>query len=146
MIFPTLVYKCPGPHKKAGKLPTYDYRGAADQAQFTALIEAGWSATYAEAMDKAGPAAFVENVKKTIKKPKKVKPVKLPNPGYPVGPVVYKTTVVKVQKVEVVDLPNEPDDAPPTRAELEQKATELGIKFDGRTTDKKLAAKIAEAL
>jgi hypothetical protein len=38
------------------------------------------------------------------------------------------------------------DDAPPTRAEMEQKATELGIKFDGRTTDAKLLARIEEAL
>lgn len=37
-------------------------------------------------------------------------------------------------------------DAPPTRAELEQKAKELSIKFDGRTTDKKLAEAIAEKL
>lgn len=37
-------------------------------------------------------------------------------------------------------------DAEPTRAELEQKATELGIKFDGRTADKTLAAKIQEAI
>lgn len=36
------------------------------------------------------------------------------------------------------------DSAPPTRAELEEKAKELGLKFDGRTTDKKLAAMIAE--
>jgi hypothetical protein len=39
-----------------------------------------------------------------------------------------------------------PDDAPPTRAEMEQKATELGVKFDGRTTDAKLLARIEEAL
>lgn len=38
------------------------------------------------------------------------------------------------------------DDAPATRAELEQKAHELGIKFDGRTSDAKLAAKIAAEL
>lgn len=38
------------------------------------------------------------------------------------------------------------DDPAPTREELEQKATELGIKFDGRTTDAKLAAYIAKAL
>ena len=38
------------------------------------------------------------------------------------------------------------DDAPPTRAELEQKARELGVKFDGRTGNKKLAALIAEQL
>lgn len=39
-----------------------------------------------------------------------------------------------------------PDDAPPTRDELERKAAELGIAFDGRTSDSKLAGKIAEAL
>jgi hypothetical protein len=30
------------------------------------------------------------------------------------------------------------ENALPTRAEIEQKARELGIKFDGRTSDKKL--------
>jgi hypothetical protein len=34
----------------------------------------------------------------------------------------------------------------PTRAELEQKATELGLKFDGRTSDKKLRDLIAATL
>ena len=38
------------------------------------------------------------------------------------------------------------DDAPPTRAELEAKATELAIKFDGRTSDKALRDRIAAAL
>lgn len=38
------------------------------------------------------------------------------------------------------------DDAAPTRAELEAKAKELNIPFDGRTSDAKLAAKIDEAL
>lgn len=38
------------------------------------------------------------------------------------------------------------DNAPPTREELEAKAKEMGLKFDGRTSDEKLAAKIAEAL
>lgn len=53
---------------------------------------------------------------------------------------------------EVVPSVNEPaptepaDDAPPTREELEAKATELGIKFDGRIGDKKLTALIAKAL
>lgn len=37
-------------------------------------------------------------------------------------------------------------DAPPTRSELEQKAKELGVKFDGRTGDKKLADAIADML
>jgi hypothetical protein len=38
------------------------------------------------------------------------------------------------------------DDAAPTRAELEAKAKELEIAFDGRTSDAKLLAKITEAL
>jgi len=38
------------------------------------------------------------------------------------------------------------DDAPPTRAELEAKATELGIKFDARFGDKKLSDLIQKAL
>ena len=39
-----------------------------------------------------------------------------------------------------------PDNAPATRDELERKATELQIKFDGRTSDKKLADLIAATL
>lgn len=39
-----------------------------------------------------------------------------------------------------------PDDAAPTRAELERKAEELSIPFDGRTSNAKLSSKIAAAL
>ena len=46
--------------------------------------------------------------------------------------------------------PEEParaeDDAPPTRAELESKADELGIRYDRRTGDKKLLKLIEEAI
>lgn len=38
------------------------------------------------------------------------------------------------------------DNAPPTRAELEQKAHELGIEFSPRIGDAKLAERIAEKL
>lgn len=38
------------------------------------------------------------------------------------------------------------DDAPPTRAELEAKATELGLDFSPRIGDVKLAERIAAAL
>lgn len=48
--------------------------------------------------------------------------------------------------VEPPSAPSDLDSAPPTRAELEQKANELGIKFDGRTTDKKLGEMIQTAL
>lgn len=38
------------------------------------------------------------------------------------------------------------EDSPPNRIELEAKATELNIPFDGRSSDAKLLAKITEAL
>jgi hypothetical protein len=38
------------------------------------------------------------------------------------------------------------DDSVPTRGELEIKAVELAIKFDGRTTDRRLAELIENAL
>ena len=47
-------------------------------------------------------------------------------------------------KVEVDPVPA--DNAPVTRVELEHKANELGLKFDGRTSDNKLLERIEEAL
>lgn len=47
----------------------------------------------------------------------------------------------------IIEVQNAPqDDAPPTRDELQAKATDLGIPFNGRTTDKKLSGLIATAL
>lgn len=50
------------------------------------------------------------------------------------------------KEVEVVEDKESDDTAPPSRQELEEKATELGIKFDGRFSDKKIAQLIEEAL
>lgn len=46
------------------------------------------------------------------------------------------------------DEPQQPpgDDEPPTREELEAKARELGLRFDGRWGDRRLADAIAEKL
>lgn len=41
---------------------------------------------------------------------------------------------------------NKPNNSAPSRQELEAKAIELGLKFDGRTTDAKLGKLIAESL
>jgi len=98
MSFPTMLYRCPGPHSCAGG--TFGYIGAEDQVEFDKCIADGWHPTLPEAMS---PPADVRIV--------------------------------------------EPDDgAPPTRAELESKAAELGLKFDGRTSDAKLGRMIAEAI
>lgn len=58
--------------------------------------------------------------------------------------VKQKTSPPEV--VQPAPIQTSDDSAPPTREELEQKATELGLKFDGRTTDKKLLERIEEAL
>jgi hypothetical protein len=59
----------------------------------------------------------------------------------PVAPVEQAAAIDAAQPAEPVD-----DTSAPTRAELEQKATELGIKFDARWGDKKLAAAIDAAV
>jgi hypothetical protein len=57
------------------------------------------------------------------------------------------TEAIDTKKVETVVKAVKTDDvAPPTRQELEEKATELGIKFDGRFSDKKIEQLINEAL
>jgi hypothetical protein len=53
-------------------------------------------------------------------------------------------TIASAQDAQAGAATNESDE--PTRAELEQKAMELGVKFDGRTTDKKLLDRIEQAL
>ena len=55
------------------------------------------------------------------------------------SPIGKRVIEVIVEQPEVMD-------APPTRAELEAKAIELGIKFDGRTKDKKLGQLIEDKL
>jgi hypothetical protein len=50
-------------------------------------------------------------------------------------------TLVEVAKVEVPA-----DNLPPTRLELEQKAHELSVKFNDKTSDKKLGELISAAL
>ena len=55
--------------------------------------------------------------------------------------IAGKALVEEFEKIEVVDL-----HAAPTRAELEQMAKTLNIKYDGRTSDKKLNALIDEVL
>lgn len=51
-----------------------------------------------------------------------------------------------VEQRAIADIGTTSDDAPPTRSELEQKATELGIKVDARWGDKRLSDEIAAKL
>jgi hypothetical protein len=81
------------------------------------------------------------------------KPVKVRKPSKPIDGINHRLLAeqaaaaaqAEAQAVQVVDTAPE-DDAAPTRAELEAKATELGIRFDGRTKDKKLGQLIQDRL
>lgn len=90
----------------------------------------------------------------TPKYAKNRKPVKVRKPSKPIDGINHRllreqaaaATQAEAHAVEVVDTAPEDDDAAPTREELEAKATELGIRFDGRTKDKKLGQLIQDRL
>lgn len=78
---------------------------------------------------------------------KNKKPTRVRKPSRPLDGINHRLlreqAAAKVVQI-VEEVPE--DDAPPTRAELEAKAKELGIKFDGRTGDKKLGQLIQDKL
>lgn len=78
---------------------------------------------------------------------KNKKPTRVRKPSRPLDGINHRLlreqAAAKVVQI-VEEVPE--DDAPPTRAELEAKAKELGIKFDGRTSDKKLGQLIQDKL
>ena len=80
---------------------------------------------------------------------KNKKPVKVRKPSKPIDGINHRLireqaeAAAKAAEVQAI-VPE--DDALPTREELEAKATELGIRFDGRTKDKKLGQLIQDRL
>lgn len=91
----------------------------------------------------------------TPKYAKNRKPVKVRKPSKPIDGINHRllaqqaaaAAAAQAQEVQDVATTTDPeDDAAPTRAELEAKATELGIRFDGRTRDKKLGQLIQDKL
>ena len=138
MEFPRFVYRAPGSlqHSSGGM---YRYVSVSTQAEYDAYLAQGWSATPRDAIADAGEAAFMTGLnERQAKKMRKAKPwTRLQAPQKPAG--------APEQAWSVPEVP-EDDNAPPTRAELEAQATKLGIKFDGRTGDKTLLARIDAAM
>ena len=89
----------------------------------------------------------------TPKYAKNRKPVKVRKPSKPIDGINHRllreqaeaAAQAEAQALEVADAAPE-DNTAPTREELEAKATELGIRFDGRTKDKKLGQLIQDRL
>lgn len=80
---------------------------------------------------------------------KNKKPIKVRKPSKPIDGINHRLireqaeAAAKASEAQAI-VPE--DDALPTREELEAKATELGIRFDGRTKDKKLGQLIQDRL
>ena len=138
--FPAMIYKSPGQQRKPGG-GTYNFDSVQTQEELDEKLAAGWFESSAEAIEAAGDKAS-GNVKP---KPKwAIKPIKKKKAAKPLD---WREQV----KAEPSPAPEpEPDpideDAGPTREELGAKATELGIRFDGRTKDKKLGQLIQDRL
>ncbi len=122
MDYPVFVYRCPGAYFGPDST-TYDALGVNDDEQFAAALADGWSESLVKAvliyLNESGSDDSVGNV---------------------------VSDVSAGEAEENSELNANDESAPPTRAELEEKAGELGIKFDGRTTDRKLLEKIEEVL
>jgi len=91
----------------------------------------------------------METIILTPRYAKNKKPVKVRKPSKPIDGINHRLlreqaeAAAKAAEAQAI-VPE--DDALPTREELEAKATELGIRFDGRTKDKKLGQLIQDRL
>jgi hypothetical protein len=135
-----MIYRSPGQQRKPGG-GTYNFDSVQTQEELKEKLATGWFLSSAEAIEAAGDNAD------GFKKPKPkwaIKPMKKKKPAKPLD----WREQVKAEPVPVPAIEPEPinEDAAPTREELEAKATELGIRFDGRTKDKKLGQLIQDRL
>ena len=138
--FPTMLYKSPGIYQKPnGK--SYSLISVHGQEELDEKLANGWFPSSAAAIEAAGDNAFPPS------KPRPkwaTKPVKKKKPARPLD--WREQAKAKAEAAAVALVVQADDDAAPTRAELEAKATELGIRFDGRTRDKKLGQLIQDRL
>ena len=135
--YPRMLYKTPParPGKRA------DMRVVKDQAECDQAMAAGWHLKI-EAADEASGFVYQKPVPKPL--PKRVQKPKPPKPVNKLDPKWSAEQRAKAAAAVPEEVPQ--DDAPVTREELEAKATELGIPFNGRTSNKKLSGLIATAL
>lgn len=76
------------------------------------------------------------------------KPIRKRKPSRPLDGINHRLIREMAEKtaMAIAVTEKQDDNMPPTREEMAVKATELGIKFDGRTSDAKLLERINEAL
>jgi len=117
MKFPTLVFKMPG--TVLHPKGSHKFAQAKSQDELDSYLADGWFLTIDEAAEAMDEIDLTPH--RRLKK------------------VIRKRSPKAVEK-------SDDDILPPTRLEMEIKASLLGIKYDGRTSDKKLLERIEEAL
>ena len=148
--FPIHVYQSPGSYVRKGQ--RYKLASAADQAALEALLADGWHLTLDAAVQAAGEAAKYIRPRGDWRGRKahdaKVKAQAKRERAASMAAAAERREAVLAGKPQAVEAPVDvpEDDAPPTREELEAQAVKLGIKFDGRTTDRRLLDRINEAM
>jgi len=147
--FPIHVYQSPGNYVSKGY--RYKLTSAADQAALDALLADGWHMTLKEAIDAAGDAAKFNRPRADWKLRRsmeaKAKAQRLKDRKASIAAHEARKAAPK-KAAKPVEAPAEvPDDnAPPTRAELEQQAVKLGVRFRASTSDERLLERINEAM
>lgn len=118
-MFPRQVYCSPGPYQKTSSHPTWGCKSVENEEELAEALASGkWFETVAEACNDAGEAAY---------------------------PVLRgRLRSIAMKRRRTYPMPGE--DAPPTRAEIEQQARKLGIRYNARTADKILLARISEVM
>jgi hypothetical protein len=134
--FPTMIYRSPGQQRKPGG-GTYNFDSVNTQEELDSKLNAGWFQSSAEAIAAAGDNA------NGFQKPKPKWAIKPTKKKKAAKPLDWRNQVKAAPAPEPEPIS---DDTAPTREELEAKATELGIRFDGRTKDKKLGQLIQDRL
>ncbi|NVO06790.1 MAG: hypothetical protein HXX19_13055 [Rhodoferax sp.] len=119
----TMLYKCPGPHDIHGG--KFDYT-IVDEDDIAAAQADGWYLTTPEAKDAYQAAQDAEAAAAAAAKQ---------------AAEDAKEAEAEAQALAALADANKP----PTRDELEQMATSLGLPFTARTSDKKLSDLIAAA-
>lgn len=117
MIYPCHVYCSPGPYQTTAKAPTWGCKTVHDAAEHHAALCSGWHDSKSAAIESAR------------------------HPKHGRKPAVIGQNQKQPEPAQASD-----DAAPPTRSEMEAKARDLGLKFDGRTGDALLLKRIEAAL
>lgn len=143
MDFPRFVFRSPGPVRYSGGA-CYQHHVVHSEPELSARLKDGWYASEKEAIEAAGDQAYLYGLNDDARR---IMSAILARKAKEKAQAAEKLRALKKPiKQPLEEAPEADDDAPPTRAELELKASELGIKFDGRTTDARLAQRIADAL